>query len=383
MDGFMQPRYRLPGTPRSAAPRGTIVVYMLIILSVLILSVVATTTTSSGVQVQVASLTLKRDQAYFAAEAGIQRALYEVQFGSWQSTSTYPTLNGDTGACTYTVTGSGSGWNSPAMVTVVGRHKTDTSVTCTINVSFQPRQIIPAISLGSGIKENGNLTVDGNALVKGNLELGGKVAINGTVVYGGANNGVHRPNFVHWDPALIPMPPAVWYDATETLTPPSNVVNVTPMVKPSNGAKHLGTGTPNVLDFRSAPNGVLFYNGNVTLKNVTVHGKGTLVAFGNVVIQNGGFGDSLDPVNIVSTGTISTQANFRIYGSLYANGDITHQGQFDVTGTINGQGSMLPTQSNGGAGGATINRAPPPSFDPRPVVGSGSMLVTNFTGPSF
>jgi hypothetical protein len=114
-----------------------------------------------------------------------------------------------------------------------------------------------------------------------------------------------------------------------------------------------------------------------------VYGSGTLVVFGDVDIQIGGFGDSTSPVNIVATGTISTQANFRIYGSLYANGDITHQGQFDVTGTINGQGSMYPTKSNKGAGGATINRAPPPAFDPRGISGSGSFVVTNFMGPSF
>ena len=360
--------------PMCGRCRGNIVVYLLVVLMVLVMGVVVSTASVSAVQAQISGLQYKRDQVGCAAETGIQRAFYEVEYGSWQSTTTYPQLTGTVGNCQYAVTAAGGGWNTPVVVTSVGTYTSDSTVDCTIRVTLSPKNLIPAINLGSGIQENGNLTIDGNALVKGNINLGGRVAIDGTLIYGGVNNGESNANFQWANPATIPSPPSVWYDASGTLTPPANVINVSPMVKSGSGARWcFRSSSPSTLDFRTTSNGVLYYFGDVSLKNVTVYGSGTLVVFGNLTVQNGGFGDSLDPVNLVTTGTLSTQAGFRIYGSIYANGDITHQGQFDVTGTVNAQGSMYPTNGKG-AGGATINRAPTPAFDPRTTVGSGRAL---------
>jgi hypothetical protein len=363
--------------------RGSVVAYMLVILLVLVVGVVMTTATASAVQAQTAGLQMKRDQVYYAAEAGIQRAFYEVEYGAWQTTMTYPALTGTVGNCSYRVTATGHGWNSAVAVTSVGALAADSTVTCTISVTFVPKTLVPAINLGSGISESGNLTVDGNALVKGDIKLGGLIAIDGMLIYGGDNKGKSHSNFAWADPATIPEPPAVWYDPTGTLTPPPNVINVSPMIRAGSGAKALASGSPSTLDFRTASNGVLYHFGDVDLNNVSVYGTGTLVVFGNITVKKGGFGDSLDPVNLVATGNIETQAKFRIYGSLYANGDIAHQGQFDVTGTVNAQGCMNPTTGNFGAGGATINRAPTPPFDPRVTAGSGAIVFSNFSGPSF
>jgi hypothetical protein len=374
---------RKPCNRSRAWRRGSVVAYMLVILLVLVVGVVMTTATASAMQAQMSSLQMRRDQAYYAAEAGIQRAFYEVEYGSWQMTTTYPQLTGTAGNAGYVVTAAGGGWNSAVVVKSVGTLSTDTSVNCAIMVTFVPKTLVPAISLGSGISEAGNLTIDGNAMVKADIKLRGLVAIDGTLIYGGANTGQANGHFQWADPATIPVPPAVWYDPTDTLTPPANVINVSPMVKAGSGAKALASSTPSSLDFRSASNGILYYFGDVDLKRVDVYGSGTLVVFGNISVEQGGFGDDRDPVNLIATGNISTMEKFRIYGSLYANGDITHQGQFDVTGTVNGQGSMYATKSNMGVGGVTINRAPTPPFDPRITAGSGAIVFSNFSGPSF
>jgi hypothetical protein len=54
-----------------------------------------------------------------------------------------------------------------------------------------------------------------------------------------------------------------------------------------------------------------------------------------------------------------------------------------VTVTVNGQGSMYATNSDMGVGGVTINRAPMVPFDPRVTAGSGAIVFSNFSGPSF
>jgi hypothetical protein len=363
---------------------------MLVMLLVMVVGVLMTTATAGAVQAQTASLQYKRDQAYYAAEAGVQRALYEVLYGSWQSTFVYPTLQGHVGNCSYTANAQGGGWNSVIVVSSIGTYPSNPPLTCAVSVTISPTVLVPAISLGSGLSEKGKLTVDGNAMVKSNIDLGGLVSITGSLIYGGVNNGKSDPDF-HWaDPTTIPRPPQVWFDPSESLAVPANVVNVTPLIKMGSGARALGSNSPQKLDFRSASNGVLFFFGDVTLDSVDWSGAGTLVVFGNITIKKSGFGDKIDQVNLIATGSIQTQADFRIYGSLYANGNITHQGQFDVTGTINAQQSMFATTSSGGdpdkssgSGGATINRAPTPIFDPRPTVGSGSMRILNYTGPSF
>jgi hypothetical protein len=357
--------------------------FMVLLLGAVTVGIASTLALSAGVQSQVSSLTLHRDQAFYAAEAGIQRAQYEVEYGAWVNPQivngqpVYPAYSATLGPCTYTITCSGSGFNAPAVVTSVGAYTADPRIKSTITVTLQPATFIPALSLGSGISEAGNITVDGNVLVRGNINLKGSVAINGTIQYAGAQSNlsyaVYNPN--------VPTPPDVWYDATGNKTAPANVINVNNLIAVSDASRFTDT-TPKSLDFTN--HSVLYIvvapNQSLTLKNVNVYGSGTLVVIGDVNIQNG-VGDQTDAVNIVATGTIATQGNFRIFGSMYAGKDMTHQGQFQVTGVLSAEGSMYPTNGNG-AGGATIVRALPPWFDPRPAQGSGSVLLQNFTGPT-
>lgn len=364
--------------------RGSAAMFLLVLLAAMTVGVASTLSLSSGVQSEVSGMTLHRDQAFYAAEAGIQRAQYEVEYGSWvnppivSGQPVYPSYSATVGGCTYTITASGSGFNTPAVITSVGTYSADTRIKSTIKVTLQPATIIPALTLGSGISEAGNITIDGNALVKGNIDLKGSVSINGSIQYGGTQSNlsyaVYNPN--------IPAPPAVWYDPSNTKTAPAGAISVNGLIN-SSGASRFTDITPSSLDFTN--HNVLYVvvppGQSLTLKNVNVYGSGTLVVVGDIDIQNG-VGDQTDSVNIVATGTIATKGNFRIFGSMYAGGDMTHQGQFQVTGVLSAQGSMYPTTSNNGAGGATIVRAPPPGFDPRPAVGAGSVLLQNFTGPT-
>jgi hypothetical protein len=368
---------------RPSGRRGSAALFLLVLLAAMTVGVASTLSLSTGVQSEVSGLTLHRDQAFYAAEAGIQRAQYEVEYGSWvnppivNGQPVYTSYSATVGGCTYTITANGSGFNTPAVITSVGTYSADTRIKSTIRVTLQPATLIPALTLGSGISEAGNITIDGNALVKGNISLQGSVSISGAIQYGGSQSNL---SYAVYNPD-IPAPPDVWYDPSNTKTAPAGVINVNGLIN-SSGASRFTDTTPNSLDFTNHP--VLYITvppgQTLTLKNINVYGSGTLVVVGDVDIQNG-VGDQTDSVNIVATGTITTKGNFRIFGSMYAGGDMTHQGQFQVTGVLSAEGSMYPT-SGAGAGGATIVRAPPPSFDPRPAAGSGSVLLQNFTGPT-
>src|SRR5258707_310276 len=119
--------------------RGSVVAYMFMVLMVMVGGVVVATTTGSAVQAQISSLQSKRDQAYFAAETGIQRAMYETEYGTWQYSVTYPSLSGSTGSYNYVVTAAGGGWNTPVVVTSVGTYASDTTINCAVKVTLTPK----------------------------------------------------------------------------------------------------------------------------------------------------------------------------------------------------------------------------------------------------
>ncbi|HVS70439.1 MAG TPA: hypothetical protein VHQ47_04205 [Phycisphaerae bacterium] len=358
--------------------------FMLVLLTTVTVATASTLSMLAGVQSELSDLTLHRDQAFYAAEAGIQRAQYEAEYGAWvnppivNGKPSYTSFTATVAGCTYTISAVGSGFNTPAVITSIGTYTADTRITSKITVTLQPASFIPALSLGSGISEAGNITIDGNVLVRGNVNLKGSVAINGTIAYAGTQSNL---SYAVYDPD-VPTPPQVWYDPTGGKIPPANVINVNSLISQDSASRFSDT-SPNSLDFTN--HGVLYIvvpaGQSLTLKNVNVYGSGTLVVIGDVNIQNG-VGDQTDSVNIVATGTIATKGNFRIFGSMYAGGDMTHQGQFQVTGVLSAAGEMYATVSGNGAGGATIVRALPPDFDPRQAQGSGSVLLQNFTGPT-
>ena len=356
--------------------RGSVAIFLVVMLVVVMTGIVTTVAMIGGVGSQVSSMTLHRDQAFYAAEAGIQRAYYEVEYGTWNKAGTF-TFNGTVGGCTYAMTATGGGYGSSITVTSIGTYTANPTIAMTIKGTMQATNIAPAILLGSGISEHGNITVDGDTLVKGNINLGGSVTINnGVIQYGGTQNNLAIATYN----ANIPSPPPVWYDPSGKAAP-AGYIDATALTQQSDAQKFTDT-TPSSLDFTT--HSVLYIivppGQTLTLKKTNVYGSGTLVVIGDVSVQ-AGLGTSQAPVNIVTTGNVSTVGNLSIVGSIYADGNVQHQGQFQVTGIVSALGSMSPTNGNG-AGGATINRAPPPAFDPRSYTGSNSIQIQHFTGPT-
>lgn len=358
--------------------RGTVIAYFLVLVSVLTTGLLSTMALTAGGGAQVASQTLKRDQAFYAAEAGIQRAFWIIQQNpDWRATSSAPltgTVGTGSAAASYSVTAQG-GWNAPVLISATGRTGSgSTASAVTVTAACSPSVVIPAISLGKDFDNNGNLTINGDVQAKGNITTSGRLNENGSLYAGGAINtngsveitGEAKPN--HSGIVVPTIDDKILYLKTHA----TKIVNV------PNGSQTYEVTSINVPD-----NGIIYFTGPVTFKgDVSIIGKGiTVVVEGNITIRSAAsFGSSSEPAlaNIVTTGNLTVNGYLGIIGSIYVNGSITKNGGLDVTGLILGQDSLDTS------GGMSITRARPPSWDPRSADSLvGTMVLSRVTGPIF
>src|SRR5262245_15465075 len=132
---------------RKQHPRGTIIAFFLVLVAVLTTSVISSMALTSASGAQVAGLTLKRDQAYYAAEAGIQRAWWILQSNNnWRASRDTP-LQGSIGNANYSVSAIGD-WNAPILISSTGTIPS-AGISVTITAACSPAVLVPAISLGN------------------------------------------------------------------------------------------------------------------------------------------------------------------------------------------------------------------------------------------
>ena len=347
---------------------GTVVAYFLVLIAVLTTGLLTTVALTTGNGAQLADMTLHRDQAYYAAEAGIQHAFWQLQLnGNWRAAAGTP-LSGAVGGASYSVTATGD-WNSPVLITSVGTVGTNTSMTMTAMAS--PTIMVPAISLGHNLSNNGNITINGDVQAKGNIGTSGRLKVTGALYAGGSIStqgsveisGASHPNTPN---ITIPTVDMNWLKSHASL-----IINV-PMGAKNYQVSSLNLGSGNIVYFAGGP---IQFKGHVSIV-----GYGTVVSEGDITIQGGAsFGTSSSPAqaNIVTGGTLDIGGYLGLAGSIYA-GAITKNGGLDVTGVIVSQDDLDT------GGGLVITRAQPPSWDPRSAMsGVGSMVLSRVTGPIF
>ncbi len=355
---------RLPPTPRGK--RGTVIVFMLVILAVVVVGLVMTLAVSGGVQSQIAGLTLKRNQAFYAAEAGIQDAFWQMQNnGNWRAAAGTP-FTGTVGNCTFSVTAVG-GWNSPVLITSTGSYGTD--ATTTINATVTPDTIVPAITVGNNFANNGNVVINGDVQAKGSISTQGKLVDNGSLAAGGTISTQGSVDITGASAQNVP-----------NITIPT--INISALAATATQVIHVGNSQPNVSSINFGQGGIVYYDGPINFKgNVTLTGYGTLVVNGDVSIQSSAsFGSSNNPAlaNVVTAGALTVDGYLGIVGSIYVGTDMSKKGGLNLTGVLVTQNNLTTS------GGITLTRAQPPSFDPRTASsGSNTMVVKSFTGPIF
>jgi hypothetical protein len=344
---------------RHPPPRGTAMV-LVIIMSVVLSGLIASMYWVAAEQtLRTASLS-KVDQAFFAAEAGMERAKWYCK-------------NGQMGSIVSPLTGTVNGFNYSVSWTTVSGHTLQIrstgslqSVSYAMSAQVTP-PFLPQPALESlGKFDNKNIVVTGDVIAGGDYTNGGSGSLNGNLTYYGTATNTN--------------------DVTGTITHasgPPPTIDFTAVIATLNAAAgQTLTGAQNnrTFDFTAlpGPNRVIYVDGNVS--NPTFIGSGTLCVKGTIT-GAGGYGSADAPIHLVATGDITTDNNTTIYGSIYTGGD-WNRGKFDVTGLIYTGGIV---KSNSGK--SYLSQAETPWFDPRATgdaAGAAAAVttVTAFCGPS-
>jgi predicted acyltransferase (DUF342 family) len=400
--------------------RGSAVVFLLLIMSVLVTGMVATMTLLSGIGTQAVGMNFKRNAAFYAAEAGIQQAVWNMNnnptwLNSLPLTTTLP--NG----YTYTVrmTTANPSWpDTPLVFQSVGSSPNG-DVVSQASVTLTSTVLAPAVALGTNLTDSGNLTVSGTVQAKGNITRGGTLTLKnvagqtpsglqatGSLSSGGnfsipgdvlINGGISSGGTVSVSGNVLAGGSITysgsWNVGGQTHPYQNPNVSVTgASVDTDSLASQARTDTQSsgtvigggiygdtTIDFTQTSNHVVLITGNASFTgSFNVIGSGTLIVQGDLSISgNVGSAGSPAQVNIVTTGSTSLGGASTIQGAVASGGNLTRANAVSLTGVLVVQGSLQ------GSSDMTVKYASPPWFI-RYTNGSGQNIQTsNFTGPAY
>ena len=407
--------------PHRARPRrGSAVVFMILLMGVLIAGMVTSMAMLSGIQTQSAGVSLKRNAAFYAAEAGIQTAIWNMNHNP-SPTAWLATLSAESGSstgCPYTlsVLGAANWPASPITFVSVG---SSGSFTTQATVTISNNVLAPGMAIGGGMSDSGTTSIDGNVQVvgaishsgnltlntvtgqppasleglstinnsgrtfniPGNLEFNGAITSSGTMnVSGDAQSGGAITKSGTWNVT----------GTTTSLSSP-NLSFTAPTIDTAslitqaqaNGTVMLGgTLTSPTFDFTASPNGIIYVNGNTILGGtVKVKGTGTLVIKGTLTTSVS-LGSAATPLtmNLVTTSDMTNSSGVYLNGTLAVGGTYNKSGTTVVTGVIVVQNNITS------AGAVTVHYPSsytPPSFVHYTGSGGSGIQVANFSGATY
>jgi hypothetical protein len=333
--------------------RGTAIVLGLI-LSIIVSGMVMTLAFAAGVQTKSSGDLIGVDRAWYAAEAGSQRAAWYIK----NNTTVTQPLTGTVNGCSYSATWSTT-TGTTKRVTCVGTYGTAQS-TVLISVT-PPNPVQPSVTVGGSFSLK-NVQITGDLIVGGALTFQpGVGSVSGNATYGTTVSGTSSAagttsqgtfNGVSWATLLSSL-------ATQA------------------GSNTGTSGTGKTYNFSaiSGTNKVIYVNGDVI--NPRFVGSGTLYVNGKVTIDGGADPGASNPVNIVCTGDLTTNNNIDYHGSLYTQGD-WYRGKIQLTGSLYVSGM---DQTNNGNSSVTFTSLP--WFDTRSANVSSTSTTTfaSFAGP--
>lgn len=401
---------------RSARARGSAVVFMILLMGILVAGMVTSMAMLSGIQTQSSGVSLKRNAAFYAAEAGLQQAVWNMNSDptTWMSSLPYSTSlpNG----CIYTVSvvGTPSWPTDPVTFKSVGQ-SADGSIVTQATVTVTNAVLAPGIAIGGNMQDSGTLTVNGSVQVvgpvtrsgtmtltnvtgqppaslqgmstfssSGNFTIPGNLAMNGAitasgkeVVTGNAQSGGAITHTGNWN---IGGSTSQYSSPNNNFTAPT--VDTASLISQAqaNGTMMFG-GTMNAptFDFTASPNGIIYINGNTVIAgSIKIKGSGTLVIKGNLLFS-GTLGTVPNPVamNLVTTGDMTNAGNINMTGALAVGGNYNKSGSTNITGVVVVQSNILAS------GAVNLTYGTPPWFIHYTGSGGSNIQVSNFSGATY
>jgi len=371
-----------PTTRHKRQRRGTIIAFFLVIVGLLVTGLITSVAVSSVTGTQTASLTLKRDRAFYAAESGVQHAIWKVRYNSWAADN-FPAFSGTAGGASYDVSvfeNNGLGTVILKSVGKIANPAAPISVTvyATLSGCGYP---MPTVAFGDGFSSSGTTRVAGNMMGLKDVKQtgGGKFSVGGNVYAGKTITGISvDPGYVYYQNSNFPL------DENGKAEFLPNVKDIARSLKNTPGAFKLGTNVKASgfkLDFTQSPSKILYYEGSEIedWDDPPVVGDGTLVIFASTSFKKART-FSGHKVNLVIDGDLHAKSGgqFFLQGSLYVSGSIKSQSSFTM------QGVIVCGKDISVSGSADISQYPPPDFDPRIQALSGEEVTLGaFTGPIF
>jgi hypothetical protein len=167
---------------------GSIVVLYMMILSTLITGAVATVAVLSNSETQSSSVGFDRDQAFYAAEAGIQRAVWNANHNSSPSTwlASLPLTATMPNGSTYKITSGTVNWPaSPVTFQCIG-NSADGLVTSQASAKITSSGYCPGMATGKDFTCNGTMNIGGDFNVVGNVIRNGNTTLTAANGQGGS-----------------------------------------------------------------------------------------------------------------------------------------------------------------------------------------------------
>ena len=406
-------------TPMLHHPQGTIIAYFLVLIAALTTGLLTTLALSAGNGAQLAGLTLHRDQAFYTAEAGIQRAIWNLnQNPAWRASAAAPlvgTLQNGGVSSTYTVTcidittgvkitstvqpptapaysqivatvlggGSapglavGNNMGDSGTLLITGTVQTKGSVTRSGTMTLSNIPNMP----NSDLQAMGSLTSSGTFNAPGNLLFNGAISSSGTVnVAGNVQSGGAIGHSGTWH---VTGTSSAWNNPNLQInTPTVDTASLVAKAQADGTVVAGGAKSNYTIDFTHGANHVVCVSGNLTLSGTTtVIGSGTLIVQGTLSLSGflGAVGNPL-PINVVTTGDATMSGTFYINGCLCSGGNFTKSGATNINGIVVVQNSLI------GSGNITMTYQTPPSFVHYTGIGNGTPATgaqVLFVGPIF
>ena len=292
------------------------------IIGVLVASMVSLMATQVGVQAQTTEIGLKRNAAFYAAEAGLSQAIWNMNYNqNWLST--LPQQRTLPNGCTCTVSTVGTvNWPTlPVTFLAVGT-SSDGVVISQASITVTNTTLVPGMAVGGGLSDSGTLLIAGSVEVVGNvtrsgtmtqtnvagqptaaLEAEGSFTSSGTFVVPGnvefnnsitASGSVTAGGNVQSGSSVTHSGSWVVTGSTETFDNPNlsftapTVDSATLISQAASGGIVIAGGSKSnaTINFNSSPNGIICISSNVTFSGTTtIIGSGTLVVQGTLSLS--------------------------------------------------------------------------------------------------